>query len=129
MDPLTHTCLDAKHYFLPNNGIQCGGTTRVERVREQCIYNVTTDQFNLSQSHCHTQVLCGNSGSDDEIQWVVGNVMSGGDGRGGEGSGLGKIQQDLSFCQVRVSERKFYPIKPSISNSFCFRFLFIYFYF
>lgn len=39
----------------------------------------TTDQFNLTRHHGHTQTLRGlsNPGSNDEIQWGVGNVMKG----------------------------------------------------
>lgn len=76
----THTYTVLCNAYADSSAVIIGFSVEVSVIRgvwEQCIYNGTTDQFNLTQYQGHTQTQrgLGNSGSNHEIQLGVGNVM------------------------------------------------------
>lgn len=76
----THTYTVLCNACADSSAVIIGFSVEVSVIRgvwEQCIYNGTTDQFNLTQYQGHTQTQrgLGNSGSNHEIQLGVGNVM------------------------------------------------------
>lgn len=76
----THTYTVLCNAYADSSVVIIGFSVEVSVIRgvwEQCIYNGTTDQFNLTQyqGHTQTQRRLGNSGSNHEIQLGVGNVM------------------------------------------------------